>query len=87
MEHLKSGRVDALAALFERYQRLVFAVARRILGDSAEAEDLAQDVFIEIYRKANLYDPEKGERENLGSAIRVSSQFQPAKVPLVKALS
>jgi len=38
----------------------VFAVAARILRDSVEAEDLTQDVFIEIYRKAHLYDPRKG---------------------------
>jgi RNA polymerase sigma-70 factor (ECF subfamily) len=60
MLELKGGRVEALAVLFDRYQRLVFTVAKRILRDSAEAEDLTQDVFIEIYRKANLYDPGKG---------------------------
>jgi len=31
-----------------------------ILRDAAEGEDLTQDVFIEIYRKAGLYDPRKG---------------------------
>src|SRR5215470_3886568 len=64
MLELKGGRVEALAVLFERYQRLVFTVAKRILRDSAEAEDLTQDVFIEIYRKANLYDPGKGSLKN-----------------------
>ena len=60
MEQLKVGRVDALAVLFNRYRRLVFTVANSILRDSAEAEDLTQDVFIEICRKAQLYDSEKG---------------------------
>src|SRR5262245_54069104 len=60
MEELKGGHVDALAVLFDRYRRLVFTVAKRILRDPAEAEDLTQDVFIEIYRKANLFDPRKG---------------------------
>ena len=39
---------------------LSFDVARRILRDRGEAEDLMQDVFIELYRKADLYDPSKG---------------------------
>jgi RNA polymerase sigma-70 factor (ECF subfamily) len=60
MEQLKIGRVEALAVLFNRYRRLVFSVANSILRDSAEAEDLTQDVFIEICRKANLYDSAKG---------------------------
>ena len=51
---------DALAVLFDRYQRLVFHVARRIVQDEAEAEDLTQEVFFEIYRKASLYDPQRG---------------------------
>src|SRR5262249_28905921 len=45
---------------FNRYRRLVFTVANSILRDAAEAEDLTQDVFIEICRKASLYDPAKG---------------------------
>ena len=51
---------DALAVLFDRYQRLVFHVARRIVQDDAEAEDLTQEIFFEIYRKASRYDPERG---------------------------
>jgi RNA polymerase sigma-70 factor (ECF subfamily) len=51
---------DALAVLFDRYQRLVFHVARRIVQDDGEAEDLTQEVFFEIYRKASRYDPERG---------------------------
>jgi RNA polymerase sigma-70 factor (ECF subfamily) len=51
---------DALAVLFDRYQRLVFHVARRILQDDAEAEDLTQEVFFEIYRKASRYDAARG---------------------------
>ena len=60
MGQLKGGTSEALAVLFHRYQRLVFTVAKRILRDATEAEDVTQDVFIEIYRKAGLYDPRKG---------------------------
>ena len=51
---------EALAVLFRRYIRLVHGIGRRILRDSAEAEDLAQDVFLHIARKCHLYDSSKG---------------------------
>ena len=57
---LQSGHTEALGVLFERYFRLVFDTAGRILRNRGEAEDLVQDVFIEICKKAGLYDPQKG---------------------------
>jgi RNA polymerase sigma-70 factor, ECF subfamily len=55
-----SGDREALAILFRRHARLVHATARRILRDKAEAEDLVQEVFLYIYRKAGLYDRARG---------------------------
>jgi RNA polymerase sigma-70 factor (ECF subfamily) len=46
--------------LFDRYAALVFDIARKILRDKAEAEDLMQDVFLDVYRKADLYQPGRG---------------------------
>ncbi|HYW98306.1 MAG TPA: sigma-70 family RNA polymerase sigma factor [Candidatus Elarobacter sp.] len=57
---MKSGRGEALSALFDRYFRLVLCVALRILRDAGEAEDLMQDVFLEIYKRACLFDASKG---------------------------
>ena len=57
---LKSGNAEALAELFDRYSRVVFTVASRILRDRSEAEDLMQDVFLEIYRDAARFDPVRG---------------------------
>jgi RNA polymerase sigma-70 factor, ECF subfamily len=51
---------EALGALFRRYVRLVRRVAAHILRDDAEAEDVSQEVFLEIYRKSHLYDPSRG---------------------------
>jgi len=42
VEHLQSGRADALTVLFERHSPLLFAIARRILRNRAEAEDAMQ---------------------------------------------
>ncbi len=60
MERLKQGQQDALALLFDRYYRLVLSVALKILRDPGEAEDLMQEVFLEIYRNAGAFDPRKG---------------------------
>jgi RNA polymerase sigma-70 factor (ECF subfamily) len=51
---------DALETLIRRYARLVYRVAADILRDAAEAEDITQEVFLEIYRKAHQYDPSRG---------------------------
>jgi RNA polymerase sigma-70 factor (ECF subfamily) len=53
------GDRDALATLFERYARLTRSVAVRILRDTAEAEDLVQDLFLYIQRKCGIFDSSK----------------------------
>jgi RNA polymerase sigma-70 factor (ECF subfamily) len=55
----EKGR-EALALLFRRYSRLVRGVAFRILRDASEADDLLQDIFLFVYRKAPIFDPRKG---------------------------
>jgi RNA polymerase sigma-70 factor (ECF subfamily) len=60
MDQLQDGVNDALAVLFERYQRLVFSIALKIVRDRGEAEDVTQNVFLEIYRSVAQFDPEKG---------------------------
>ena len=60
MAYLKEGHDDALAVLFDRYYRLIFSIAFKILRDTAEAEDIVQTVFFEIYRAMGQFNPEKG---------------------------
>jgi RNA polymerase sigma-70 factor (ECF subfamily) len=64
IDEAQRGRPQALGLLFDRYYRLVFQVAKKILRDEAEAEDLMQEVFLEVYRKAGLYDDSKGSVKN-----------------------
>jgi RNA polymerase sigma-70 factor, ECF subfamily len=45
-----AGESAAFAALVRRYQRTVYSVALRMLGDRHRAEDLAQEVFLQLYR-------------------------------------
>jgi RNA polymerase sigma-70 factor (ECF subfamily) len=60
MERLRQGHPDALPILFDRFYRLVLKVALRILRDPGEAEDVMQDVFLEIFNKATQFDSAKG---------------------------
>lgn len=59
MALLAAGREDALAPLHGRYASLVFGIAARSL-DAAAAEEIVQDVFVQVWRKAGSYDPERG---------------------------
>jgi RNA polymerase sigma-70 factor (ECF subfamily) len=60
LENTARGNKEALAVLFRRYARLVRTVAHRILRDASEADDLVQEVFLFVFRKAALFDPARG---------------------------
>jgi RNA polymerase sigma-70 factor, ECF subfamily len=60
MMHLKGGYHDALAVIVERYKRLVWGVAIKIVHDSGEAEELVQAVFLEVFQKAETFDEDRG---------------------------
>jgi RNA polymerase sigma-70 factor (ECF subfamily) len=60
MAYLQEGQRDALAVLFDRYQRLVLSIALKIVRDPGEAEDVTQTVFLDFYRAVAQFDPRKG---------------------------
>jgi RNA polymerase sigma-70 factor (ECF subfamily) len=60
MACLQEGQNDALAVLFDRYQKLVLSIALKIVCDPGEAEDVTQTVFLDIYRAVAQFDPSKG---------------------------
>ncbi len=60
MAHISGGHGEALTVLFDRHHRLVFKIALKILRDAGEAEDVMQNVFLEIYKAAAQFDPAKG---------------------------
>lgn len=51
---------EALGLLFRRYCRLVWSVGQRILRNKEEADDLLQNVFLSVRRRAATFDPSKG---------------------------
>lgn len=56
---------DALGVLFSRYARLVWTIAHRILRNSEEADDVLQDLFLLVRRRAAVFDSSKGSVRSL----------------------
>ena len=57
MLRVKAGDADAFNLLMDKYQRTVVNLIFRFTGDAENAEDLAQEVFLRIYRAAPRYEP------------------------------
>lgn len=60
MIRLSANDSTALELLFDRYSRLVLGIAVRILHDYGEAEEVVQEAFFHVFRKARLFDSSKG---------------------------
>lgn len=60
MAHLQAGSPDALTVIFDRYHRLVYSVALRIVRDRGEAEDVMQVVFLDVFKAAAQFDATRG---------------------------
>jgi len=65
---MKSGDQSALAELYDRYSSVVYAVALRVLNDAAAAEDVLQEVFLQLWRNPNAFDAARG---SLGAWLAV----------------
>ena len=55
-----SGDEGAMALLYDRYSHLVYAVALRVLSDGSAAEDILQDVFMQLWRNAQTFNASRG---------------------------
>jgi RNA polymerase sigma-70 factor, ECF subfamily len=60
MRELRAGNHDALTVLYDRYYNAVLGVGLRILRDRGEAEDILQNIFMEIVDRVGQFDPERG---------------------------
>ncbi len=60
LQRIGNGDREAFFVLYRRYANLVYSMARRVLGDDALAEEVTQEVFLKIWQKGVLYDPNRG---------------------------
>jgi RNA polymerase sigma-70 factor (ECF subfamily) len=68
---VQRGDEYAMAALFDRYSKVVYSVALRVLRDPASAEDVLQEVFMQIWRNPDSFVATRG---SLGGWLAVVSR-------------
>ncbi len=57
---VKNGDQAAFAELYDRYAPLVFSMVMRIVQETAEAEDVVQEIFLTVWNKVSLFNEERG---------------------------
>jgi RNA polymerase sigma-70 factor (ECF subfamily) len=60
MAGVAGGDEEAFALLYDSVADLVFGLACRVVRDAARAEEVAQEVFLEVWQKAGRFDPRRG---------------------------
>jgi RNA polymerase sigma-70 factor (ECF subfamily) len=68
---VQSGNEQAMASLFDRYSKVVYSVALRVLRDPASAEDVLQEVFMQIWRNPDSFTAARG---SLGGWLSIVSR-------------
>ncbi|MBV9618163.1 MAG: sigma-70 family RNA polymerase sigma factor, partial [Verrucomicrobia bacterium] len=58
---IQRGDADALSQLYDRYNGIIKALILRIIHNDAEADDLLQEVFMEIWNQAKNFSAAKGK--------------------------
>ena len=57
---IAGGAVWAMDSLYQRYSRILYSLAFRMVADHQVAEDLLQDAFLAVWRRATTYSPQTG---------------------------
>jgi len=65
---LRAGDESAMEQLYDRYSGIVYSVALRVLNDTGAAEDVLQEVFLQLWRNPNVFDASRG---SLGAWLSV----------------
>jgi len=73
ISRVRAGDEDALAALHDRYAQVVYSVALRVLGETTEAEDILQEIFLQLWRNPQTFDSNRG---SLGAWLAVITRHR-----------
>jgi RNA polymerase sigma-70 factor (ECF subfamily) len=63
LQQIAGGDREAFRRFYDRYATLAFTFALRLLGSQSDAEDLLQEVFLQVWRQAQTYSQERGSPE------------------------
>jgi len=61
LQKVARGDRRSFEELYQRFSGVLFSTAYRVLNNQEAAEDVLQDVFVQIWEKAPLYDPARGK--------------------------
>ncbi|MEO8045320.1 MAG: sigma-70 family RNA polymerase sigma factor [Spartobacteria bacterium] len=61
LRRIGQGDRESFAQFYDRFSRVLFSIAYRLLRNEQAAEDVLQEVFVQIWKKAPLYDPARGK--------------------------
>src|SRR5215475_12760763 len=57
---MRAGDQSAMADLYDRYAGVVYGVSLRVLADTSAAEDVVQEVFLQLWRNPQAFDADRG---------------------------
>jgi RNA polymerase sigma-70 factor (ECF subfamily) len=70
---IRAGDQQAMSELYDRYGKVIYAVSLRVLQDAAAAEDVLQDVFLQLWRNPDAFDASRG---NLAAWLAVIARHR-----------
>jgi RNA polymerase sigma-70 factor, ECF subfamily len=65
---IRAGDEGAMTVLYDRYSSVVYSVALRVLGDTGKAEDILQEIFMQLWRNPGAFNAARG---SLGAWLAV----------------
>ena len=61
LQQIAAADSTALGLLYDRYGRLIYSISFQIVNDAILAEEVTQDVFVQVWKKASTYDSTQGK--------------------------
>ena len=71
VDRLRQGEERALADLYDRHSAALYGLARSILADPADAEEVVEEVFVRLWEAPDAYDP---DRATVGGYLSVMTR-------------